>query len=69
MKQKRTKSVHTNFNWLNDRTVNHKQLNPEWAPGPTNLGEYPTKHHTITHQDSLLSLSINFGQLFGSWTS
>ena len=49
MKQKRTKSVDMNFNWLNDRTVNHKQLEPEWAPGPTNLADYPSKHHTGTH--------------------
>ena len=49
MKQKRTKSVDMNFNWLNDRTVNHKQLKPEWAPGPTNLADYPSKHHTGTH--------------------
>ena len=49
MKQKRTKSVDMNFNWLNDRTVNHKQLEPEWAPGPTNLADYTSKHHTGTH--------------------
>ena len=49
MNQKRTKSVDMNFYWLNDCTVNHKQLKPKWGPGPTNLGDYPTKHHTGTY--------------------
>ena len=54
MNQKRTKSVDMNFYWLNDCTVNHKQLKPKWGPGPTNLlGDYPTKHHTGTHHHNV----------------
>ena len=53
MKQKRTKSVDMNFNWLNDRTVNQKQLEPKWAPGPTNLADYPSKHHPGVHHKTV----------------
>ena len=53
MKQKRTKSVDMNFNWLHDRTVNQKQLEPEWAPGPTNLADYPSKHHPGVHHKNV----------------
>jgi hypothetical protein len=49
MKQKASKCIDMNFHWLGDRTVNQKQFKIEWAPGHTNLGDYPTKHHFSKH--------------------
>lgn len=45
MKQKRTKSADMNANWVKDR-CEQGQFELHWAPGPTNLGDNPTKHHT-----------------------
>ena len=49
MRQKASKCIDMNFHWLGDRTVNQKQFKLEWAPGSTNLGDYPTKHHFSKH--------------------
>jgi len=41
---KRTKSMDKNFHWLRDRAAQN-QFRYYWRPGPTNLGDYHTKHH------------------------
>ena len=37
------------FHWLKDRANNHDQIDIQWAPGTSNLGDYPTKHHIAQH--------------------
>jgi len=49
MKQKRSKSMDMRWHWLKDRVNNHKQLDIQWAPGVTNFGDYPSKHHPGSH--------------------
>ena len=49
MKQKWSKAIDMRFHWLRDRVQNHKQFDVCWAPGATNLGDYPTKHHPGPH--------------------
>ena len=49
MKQKRSKAIDMCFHWLKDRANNHNQLDIQWAPGISNLGDYPTKHHLAHH--------------------
>ena len=44
MKQKRTKSAGMNASWAKGR-CEQGQLELHWAPGPTNLGGSPTRHH------------------------
>ena len=48
IKIKRTKAMDMNFHWVKDR-VNNKEFLVYWRPGPTNLGEYATKHHSPAH--------------------
>ena len=49
MKQKRSKAIDMRFHWLKDRANNHNQIDIQWAPGASNLGDYPTKHHIARH--------------------
>ena len=49
MKQKRSKAIDMHFHWLKDRANNHNQIDIQWAPGASNLGDYPTKHHIVQH--------------------
>ena len=49
MKQKRSKAIDMRFHWLKDRANNHNQIDIQWAPGASNLGDYPTKHHIAQH--------------------
>ena len=48
IKQNRSKAIDMRFYWLRDRT-NQGQFNVYWAPGATNLADYPTKHHSGSH--------------------
>ena len=45
---KRTKAMDMRFHWLRDRK-NQKQFRFYWRPGPTNKGDYYTKHHPASH--------------------
>jgi hypothetical protein len=48
---KATKSMDMKFHWLRDRET-QKQFRIYWRPGPTNKGDYWTKHHpAIVHQN------------------
>ncbi len=39
---KRTKAMDMCFHWLRDRSINQKQFQFYWRPGPTNHAEYWT---------------------------
>eukprot|EP00804_Cyclotella_cryptica_P014502 CCRYP_004803-RE/>CCRYP_004803-RE protein AED:0.38 eAED:0.38 QI:0/0/0/1/0/0/2/0/429 len=45
---KRTKAMDMRFHWLRDR-ANQQQFRSYWRPGPTNRGDYFTKHHPAAH--------------------
>ena len=48
IKQKRTKAIDMRFWWLVDR-VRQNQFTVHWSPGPTNLADYFSKHHSPAH--------------------
>ena len=48
---KRTKPMDMRFYWLRDR-INQQQFRTYWAAGPTNNGDYVTKHHSPIHHQS-----------------
>jgi hypothetical protein len=48
IKQQRSKSMDMRFYWIQDR-IAQKQFNVYWCPGPTNLADYFTKHHSLSH--------------------
>ena len=45
---KRTKAMDMRFPWLRCR-ARQKQFRTYWRVGPTNKGDYVTKHHAATH--------------------
>jgi len=45
---KRTKAMDMRFYWMRCRE-NQKQFRMYWRAGPTNNGDYPTKHHATIH--------------------
>ena len=49
---KRTKAMDMRFHWLRDRAA-QKQFRYYWRPGPTNLGDYHTKHHPGSHHQNM----------------
>ena len=46
MKQKRSKAIDVQYNWVKDKVQNHKEFYVEWARGAENLADYHTKHHS-----------------------
>ena len=48
IKQKKSKAMDMRFYWINDR-IKQGQFHVYWAPGPLNLGDYPSKHHAPEH--------------------
>ena len=50
---KKLKSMYMRINWLCCRE-DQKQFRHYWKPGPTNLGEYSTKHHTAIHHRTVI---------------
>ncbi len=48
----RTKAMDMRFHWLHDRET-QKQFRIYWRPGPTNLGDYWTKHHPPSHHQNM----------------
>jgi hypothetical protein len=68
IKQQKSKSMDMRFYWIQD-CVTQKQFKVYWRPGPTNLADYFTKHHSPAHhrreQSTYLHcLSIIFQQLW-----
>ena len=49
---KRTKAMDMRFHWLRYRAA-QKQFRYYWRPGPTNLGDYHTKHHPGKHHQNV----------------
>jgi hypothetical protein len=48
IKQKRSKATGIHFYWVKDR-VSQNQFIIYWQPGPENLGDYHTRHHSPSH--------------------
>ena len=55
---KRTKSMDKNFHWLRDRAAQN-QFRYYWRPGPTNLGDYHTKHHPGKHHQNMRGVFLS----------
>ena len=49
---KRTKAMDMRFHWLRCRE-NQKQFRTYWREGPTNNGDYVTKHHPPIHHQAV----------------
>ncbi len=50
---KRTKAMDMHFHWLQDCSINQKQFQFYWLPGPTNYADYWTKHHPAAHHRNM----------------
>ena len=48
IKQNRFKAMDIRFHWIQDRIL-QEHFNVFWKPGPTNLGDYHSKHHPTSH--------------------
>ena len=48
IKQKRSKAMDMRFHWIQD-IILQEQFNVFWKPGPTNLGDFHSKHHPTPH--------------------
>ena len=49
---KRTKAMDMRFHWLRCGT-NQRQFQTYWRAGPTNKGDYVTKHHAAAHHKNV----------------
>ena len=49
---KRTKAMDIRFHWLRCR-ANQRQFRTYWRAGPTNKGDYITKHHAASHHKNI----------------
>jgi hypothetical protein len=61
VKQKKSRAMDMRYYWIQDR-VRQKQLDVYWAPGATNLGDYPTKHHPPSHHQKMRPLCVHNAQ-------
>jgi hypothetical protein len=52
IKQKRFKAIDMRLYWIKDR-VHQKQFLIYWRPGPKNLGDYHTKHHSPSNHQKM----------------
>ena len=48
MAQRRSKHMDMRFHWLKEKDT-QKYVKVFWKEGPTNLADYPTKHHPTKH--------------------
>jgi hypothetical protein len=61
---KRAKAMDMHFHWLRDCSINQKQFQFYWRPGPTNYADYWTKHHPVAHHRNMRSVFLTpFSQL------
>jgi hypothetical protein len=58
IKQKRSKEMDMRCHWLTDR-VRQKQFDMYWQPGPENLGDYYTNHHSAQHHKDMRILILH----------
>ncbi len=49
---KATKAMDMRYHWLKDREL-RQQFRFYWRPGPSNLADYPSKHHPGSHHRKL----------------
>jgi len=47
-KVKRSKAISMKYHWIQDR-IEQGDFKIQWAPGPTNLADFPSKAHPIHH--------------------
>jgi hypothetical protein len=47
-KVKRSKAIAMKYHWIQDR-IEQGDFKIQWAPGPTNLADFPSKAHPIHH--------------------
>jgi hypothetical protein len=52
--QRWSKAMDMRFYWLQDR-VCQNQFHVHWKPGQSNLGDYPTKHHSTEHHIAVMN--------------
>ena len=57
-KRKRSKAIDMRFHWIKDR-ITQKQFALDWAPGNTNLADYPTKHHSGKHHKKVRPIYLH----------
>ncbi len=50
---KHTKAMDMHFHRLRDCSINQKQFQFYWRPGPTNHADYWTKHHPAAHNRNM----------------
>ncbi len=50
---KRTKAMDMHFHWLRDCSINQKQLQFYWHPGPTHYADYWTKQQPAAHHRNM----------------
>jgi hypothetical protein len=58
IKQKRSEAMDMRYHWLTDRVL-QKQLEVYWLPGPENLGDYHTKHHSAQYHKYMRHLILH----------
>ena len=63
IKQKRSKAMDMRFHWIQDRIL-QEHFNVFWKPGPTNLGDYHSKHHPTPHHIQVRHTTLH--ELHGS---
>ena len=47
------KAMGMHFHWLRDCSINQKQFQFYWHPGPTNYADYWMKHHPAAHHRNM----------------
>ena len=57
VKQKRTKAIDMRLHWVRDR-VDQKHFFVEWQPGITNLADFFTKAHAVSHHKAIRYLYV-----------
>ena len=60
--QKKSKAVGMNFYYINDR-IELGKFCVFWRPGPENLGDYKSKHHSSEHHIAVCSKYLHFPNL------
>ena len=58
IKQKRSKAMDTRFHWIHDRIL-QEHFHVFWKPGPTNLGDYHSKHQPNPHHIKVRHTNLN----------
>eukprot|EP00957_Ditylum_brightwellii_P195333 14882335-Ditylum_brightwellii.AAC.1 len=70
VKQQRTCAIDMHFYWVCDRCAQGQFL-VYWGPGKDNLGDYHTKHHSVTHHQKMrpMYLHTSYGVLLSVYTN